>query len=140
RPSLQGLELHLLRIINLITNLKPKSVILDPISSLVSIGTPNEVRSMLIRLLDLLKSNQINALFTSLTHNETSDLGRAAGEISSLSDTWINLSNYEHNNERIRNLLIIKSRGMGHVNQEQNFTISNKGIELKLSEYPSTII
>ncbi|HLO91333.1 MAG TPA: circadian clock protein KaiC, partial [Lentimicrobium sp.] len=47
RPSLQGLELHLLRIINLITNLKPKSVILDPISSLVSIGTPNEVRSML---------------------------------------------------------------------------------------------
>lgn len=140
RPSLQGLELHLLRIINLITNLKPKSVILDPISSLVSIGTPNEVRSMLIRLMDLMKGNQINALFTSLTHDETSDLGRAAGEISSLSDTWINLSNYEHNNERIRNLLIIKSRGMGHVNQEQNFTISNKGIELKLSEYPSTII
>lgn len=130
RPSLHGLEMHLLTIIKHIEELKPKTVILDPISSLISIGTQNEVRAMLIRLLDLMKGYQINALFTALTHDNSHDLGRTAGEISSLADTWINLSNQSVGNERHRSLLIVKSRGMGHFNQEQEFTISDKGLSL----------
>lgn len=131
RPSLQGLEMHLLVLNRLLAELKPRTVIIDPISSLISIGNRSEVGAMLVRLMDTLKIHQINALFTSLTHdgyaqyrNSTVDL------VSSLADTCINLKNEERNNVRVRSLLIVKSRGMGHSNNEQDFKITNKGIQL----------
>lgn len=133
RPSLQGLEMHLLVLNRLLTELKPRTVIIDPISSLITIGNSSEVGAMLVRLMDTLKINQINAIFTSLTHdgytandNSTIDL------VSSLADTWIKLTNEERNNERVRNLLIVKSRGMGHSNNQQDFTITEKGIRLTI--------
>jgi circadian clock protein KaiC len=132
RSSLQGLEMHLLVLHKLIKELKPRTVIIDPISSLVTVGNGSEVRAMLVRLMDMLKVNQINALFTSLTHendNEYSDL--TVDAVSSLADTWIRVSNNEMNNARQRNLSIVKSRGMGHSNLVWEFTIQNKGIKIK---------
>ena len=43
RPSLQGLEMHLLVLHKLIKELKPRTVIVDPISSLVTVGNTSEV-------------------------------------------------------------------------------------------------
>ena len=129
RPSLQGLEMHLLQINKLIHELKPKAVIIDPISSLVTIGSNSEVRAMLVRLIDMLKANQINAFFTSLTPdmaNNYQDLTIDA--VSSLADTWIKVRNEELSGERIRSLYIVKSRGMGHSNEVWDFKITKKGI------------
>jgi len=131
RPSLQGLEMHLLVLHKLIKELKPRTVIVDPISSLVTVGNASEVRAMLVRLMDMLKMNQINALFTSLTHtraNDYSDL--TVDAVSSLADTWIEVSNAEKNDMRTRILSIVKSRGMGHSNQAWKFQIQDKGIKL----------
>src|SRR6476661_5862120 len=131
RPSLQGLEMHLLLLSRIIEDFKPATVIVDPISSLITIGTSSEVRAMLVRLLDMLKVNEINAMFTALTHNyanETTDMSVDA--VSSLADTWIRLCNEEHNGHRVRNLSIIKSRGMGHSNETLDFIITNKGIQI----------
>lgn len=129
RPSLQGLEMHLLLLHRLIEQHQPKTVIIDPISSLISIGSNSEVRAMLVRLMDLLKGNQINALFTSLTHQEKDEFKDATVDaVSSLADTWINVSNEDMNGFRVRNLLVYKSRGMGHFNNPCNFEITDKGI------------
>lgn len=130
RPSLQGLEMHLLTLLKLMDELKPQTVILDPISSLITIGNNSEVRAMLIRLLDTLKTKQVNALFTSLTHPQSHEYTDPVVEIiSSLTDTWINLKNEDHENERMRSLLIVKTRGMGHLNKHQKFNISDAGLE-----------
>lgn len=130
RPSLQSLEVHLLVLIKLLAELKPRTVIIDPISSLITIGSSSEVRAMLIRLMDTLKINQVNALFTSLTHDSHSQYNNSIIDaVSSLADTWIDVKNEERNNERGRSLLIVKSRGMGHSNNQQDFIITNKGIE-----------
>ena len=132
RPSLQGLEMHLLVLHKLIQELKPRAVIIDPISSLVTVGNTSEVRAMLVRLMDMLKLNQINALFTSLTHersNEYNDL--TVDAVSSLADTWIKVSNTEKNVTRERMLNIVKSRGMGHSNRIWEFGVEDKGIKLK---------
>lgn len=130
RPSLQGLEMHLLVLNKLLTELKPRTVIIDPISSLITIGSNNEVRAMLVRLMDTLKINQVNAIFTSLTHANISESNDATVDaVSSLADTWINVKNEERNNERVRTLLIVKSRGMGHANNQQNFIVTDKGIQ-----------
>lgn len=134
RPSLQGLEMHLMILNKLLVELKPRTVIIDPISSLISIGNSSEVSAMLVRLMDTLKINQVNALFTSLTHEGHSDYNSSAVDaVSSLADTWINLKNEERNNERIRSLLIVKSRGMGHSNNQQDFIITDNGIHFTTS-------
>jgi circadian clock protein KaiC len=130
RPSLQGLEMHLLVLNKLLHELKPRTVIIDPISSLITIGTSSEVRGMLVRLMDTLKINQINGLFTSLTHNHAGESNDSTVDaVSSLADTWINVRNEEAENSRVRSLLIVKSRGMGHFNSQQDFVITNDGIQ-----------
>ena len=132
RPSMQGLEMHLLVLHKLLDEFNPRTVIIDPISSLITIGSTSEVRAMLVRLMDTLKIKGINALFTSLTHTNASEFNDATVDaVSSLADTWIKLSNEDRDNERVRNLLIVKARGMGHFNNEQNFTITNKGIQFR---------
>ena len=132
RPSLSGLEMHLLVIHKLITLYKPKTVVIDPISSLVTVGNSSEVRAMLVRLMDLLKVNQINAFFTALTHPQTVDyFDFTVDAVSSLADTWIRLTNDSIAGTRSRTLSIVKSRGMGHSNEINEFTIGDKGIKLK---------
>lgn len=131
RPSLNGLELHLLTLRKLIREYKPTTIIIDPISNLITVGSPQEVRSMLVRLIDMLKINNITALFTSLnkqTENFRPDL--AEESVSSLVDTWITVRDMEGIGERNRGLFIVKSRGMGHSNQVREFVITNDGIKL----------
>jgi circadian clock protein KaiC len=85
--------------------------------------------------MDTLKIKQINALFTSLTHDGYSEYNNSTLDaVSSLADTWINLTNEERNNERVRSLLIVKSRGMGHLNNQQDFIITDQGIHFNTSD------
>jgi circadian clock protein KaiC len=48
RPSMQGLEIHLLLLHKLIEKFKPRTVIIDAISSLMSIGSLGQVRDILV--------------------------------------------------------------------------------------------
>lgn len=135
RPSLQGLEMHLIKIFNLIDELEPKTVVIDPISSLITIGSQGEVRAMLIRLLDMLKNRQINAVFTALTQaGKRTNITIEA--ISSLSDTWLELNNQRGHKYPKRSLRIIKARGMGHITERQHFTITDDGLEFRKSPKP----
>ncbi|WP_291148164.1 circadian clock protein KaiC [Flavobacterium sp. UBA7680] len=131
RPSLNGLELHLLTLRKMIKEFQPTTIIIDPISNLISVGSEHEVRSMLVRLIDMLKANNITAMFTSLnkqTDNFRPDL--AEESVSSLVDTWITVRDMEGVGERNRGIFIIKARGMGHSNQVREFVITSNGIEL----------
>ncbi len=131
RPTLQGLEMHLLLLHKLISRHKPKTIVVDPISSLVSVATSSEVRGMLVRLLDHLKMNEVNAYFTSLTHAGGIDpKDETVNAVSSLADTWISLQNSDINGERTRRFDIIKTRGMGHSNKQHSFQITSKGIKI----------
>lgn len=130
RPSLQGLEHHLLILYKLIAKHKPQTVIVDPISSLISIGSMNEVRDMLVRLIDLLKTHGINAFFTSLTNEVFEDKDLTVNAVSSLADIWIKLKNVNTGLNQVRSLRIVKARGLGHKTESQHFTITGKGISL----------
>jgi circadian clock protein KaiC len=131
RPSLHGLEMHLLALYKYIREFKPDTVIIDPISSLVTIGSKGEVRAMLARLMDMLKMHQISSLFTSLWQ-ERSIISDAMTEdaVSTLVDTWVKVRNEERNNRLIRSLYIEKSRGMGHTSEIRDFIITDKGIKI----------
>jgi circadian clock protein KaiC len=129
RPNLHGLEMHLLDLHDRVQQAKPRIVVIDPITNLTSLGDDLEVRSMLTRLIDFFKSQQVTTLFTSLTTDGSAPEQSEVG-VSSLMDTWILLRNLEHGGERNRALYVLKSRGMPHSNQVREFVLSNSGIEL----------
>jgi circadian clock protein KaiC len=129
RPTTSGLEGHLSAMHRLIDEKKPRVVVVDPISNLISVGTSVEVRAMLARLIDFMKVKQVTALFTSLTIDEAHPEGADIG-ISSFMDTWLVLRNIDRNGERIRTLDVLKSRGMSHSNQVREFVLTSKGLKL----------
>ncbi len=131
RPTLNGLERHLLTLRKIISTFNPHAVVIDPISNLINVGSEHEVNSMLVRLIDMLKIHNITAVFTSLSKKADSLRHELAEEsISSLMDTWITVRDLESVAERNRGIYIVKSRGMGHSNQVREFIIAKNGIQL----------
>ena len=127
RPSVFGLEVHLARLHREIKDFAPHAVIIDPISAFR--GPESEVHATLLRLVDLLKSRGITAVFCSLADGAARSPGLER-EISSLMDTWISLTNVEADGEHNRLLFVLKSRGMGHSNQVREYQIGDQGINL----------
>jgi circadian clock protein KaiC len=129
RPTLYGLEMHLVTMFKEILAFQPGVVLVDPMTSLLAAGSESETRAMVTRLIDFLKARQITTLFTSLSH-EGSALQHSEVAISSLMDSWLLLQNIESDGERNRGLYVLKSRGMEHSNQIREFLISRRGIDL----------
>jgi circadian clock protein KaiC len=129
RPSGFGLETHLFALYQAIEEFNPTVVIVDPVTDFVSIGNNHEIRAMVTRLVDHLKTAGITALLTSLNgaHGTMND-GEAG--ISSLIDTWIILDSFEVAGERNRAISVLKSRGTAHSNQIREFVMSNRGLTL----------
>jgi circadian clock protein KaiC len=129
RPTLFGLEMHLVTIFRAVQEFDPAVVILDPLSNLSAVGSYNEVMATLLRLVDFLKSRQVTAMFVSLTSNSDQENETHLG-VSSLMDTWLSLRNLEVNGERNRGLYVLKSRGMHHSNQIREFLLTDHGVKL----------
>ncbi len=128
RPTVYGLEMHLVRIHNWLNEFKPTVVIIDPMSNLTMGGSLWQTKSFLFRLIDLLKSRQITLLFTNLNHGNAQEYTEVG--ISSLMDTWMEVRVIESNGERNRILFLLKSRGMEHSNQVREFRLTREGVEL----------
>lgn len=129
RPTLNGLEMHLLSINKLISQFKPKTVVVDPITNLITVGTVSEVKSVLIRLIDFLQAEGTTVMFTALSLNDS--ISEQTDEsVSSLVDAWLLVRDIEMNGERNRGLYVMKSRGMKHSNQVREFVISDNGLDL----------
>src|ERR1019366_7762386 len=110
-----------------ITSFQPSVVVVDPGTNLLMVST-HEVRSMLTRLVDFLKTQGITTIFTSLT--AAGSLEASEADVSSLMDTWLLLKNIEVGGERNRALYVLKSRGMEHSNQIREFVLTNDGLRL----------
>jgi circadian clock protein KaiC len=128
RPTIYGLEMHVVMMYELIQEHKPQVVVLDPITDFFAIGSTVEVKATITRIIDFLKTNQITALFTSYTEEDIPN--ESVVGVSSLIDTWISVRNLESNGERHRGLFILKSRGMAHSHQIRSFELTDNGIKL----------
>ena len=129
RPWSYGLEQHLVNMIKIIEDFKPRYVVIDPISSFLSLGTGLEIKTMLCSLIDYLKMNQITGLLTDLSSGDKIH-ETTTSDVSSLIDTWIGLINIENQGERNRGLYIVKSRGHAHSNQLREFLLTDHGVDL----------
>jgi len=129
-PSSAGLETHLALKHKLISVFKPQVVIMDSLNSFIIGDNEIEVKSMLMRLVDFLKTQQITGLFTNLSP-VGGPVEQTEMAISSLIDTWLLLRDIDSGGERNRGLSILKSRGMSHSNQIREFLLTDHGVELR---------
>jgi circadian clock protein KaiC len=129
RPSVHGLEMHLVSMHKLIEQLNPSVIIVDPVSNLQLAGTLDDSSDMLARLVDFLRKKGTTAFLVSLTrggqNNEATDEG-----LSSIVDTWLLLRDVEVNGERNRLIHVLKARGLAHSNQVREFIITSQGLRL----------
>ena len=130
RPTLYGLEMHLVTMHKAIEAFNPAIVTVDPISNLITAANETEVKVMLSRLIDYLKMKQITTFCADLTA-AAAGLEHTQVGVSSLMDTWLLLQNIEAGGERNRGLYILKSRGMDHSNQVRELVLSEQGIQLR---------
>src|ERR1017187_3469250 len=129
RATYWGIEQHLLRCHKYISSFQPAVVVVDPITNLLMVSTQTQVRSMLTRLVDFLKTQGVTTIFTSLTTGGGT-LEPSEEYVSSLMDTSLLLKSLEVGGERNRALYVLKSRGMGHSNQIREFLLTNDGFRL----------
>ena len=129
RPSRFGLETHLVTIHRAVERFSPDVVVLDPMTNLLMVGTPTDVRAMLTRIIDFLKTRGVTALFTALMSRD-SEMAATETMISSLMDTWILMTNEQVQRRRHRWLYVLKSRGMAHSDETREFLITDKGISI----------
>jgi circadian clock protein KaiC len=129
RPTFHGLEMHVAEIHKHVQDFTPTLMVIDPISNLISIAPENEVKTALMRLVDIFKGKMITSVFSMLLAN-SEYLDAAQVGVSSLADTWILLKDIESGGEKNRVLQIVKSRGMGHSNQLREFLFTSEGVEL----------
>ena len=130
RPTLHGLEQHLVHMYELVREFRPAVVVVDPISNLSLHSNEANAKATLMRLIDFLKTQRTTALLTSQTTEGAIPLADSDVGVSSLMDSWLMLSNVAYNGERTRTLQVLKSRGMPHSNRVREFVFSRQGVEL----------
>jgi circadian clock protein KaiC len=132
RPAAYGLERHLAEILREIAAFEPHDVVIDPVSALT--GERYETAGMLARLVDHMKTIGTTTMFTALVREP--NVESATMGISSIVDTWIELSNHLESGERNRAVSVVKSRGMRHSAELREFRFSSQGFEI-LPSYQS---
>jgi circadian clock protein KaiC len=130
RPSYRGLEEHLVSVADEANRIKPACVVMDPITDFVAGGGVDEVKSMLTRILDLLKRRGSTLFMTALTASARLLEGTEL-HVSSLVDTWIALNVERTTLTSRRTLYVVKSRGMMHSQDTREFLMSTHGLSLR---------
>lgn len=130
RSEARSAEEHLLELRHIIHRLRPRCLVIDPLSAMLKAGGQQVALVVAQRLLYMLKQEGITLLCTSLV-NGASPLAEATQlHISTIADVWIHLSYVVQGGERNRALTIVKSRGAGHSNQVRELVLSNQGVTL----------
>ena len=129
RPTSSGLETHLSTLVGLVREFQPQVVVIDPITAFGVAADEERTKLMLIRAVDLFKSQGITSLFTSLTYGGDAPEATTVA-ISSLVDVWLLLRNLESAGERTRGLYVCKARGRAHSNQIREFLLTGAGVKL----------
>lgn len=131
RSEARGAEEHLIEFRRILREHTPQCLVIDPISALAKAGGRVAAVDASLRLLDFAKSQGITTVCTSLLEGSDARAEESAMEISTIADTWIQLSYMARGGERNRALTVIKSRGMEHSNQVRELVLSSGGITLQ---------
>lgn len=109
---------------------EPRCVVIDPLSALARVGGGLAARAVAERLIYVCRNAAITVLFTSLLEGLDPQLETTTLHVSTIADSWIQISYALVDGERNRALSIVKSRGSRHSNQLRALLFSEQGITL----------
>lgn len=130
RSEAASSEEHFMHIKRLIQAHQPRCVAIDPLSALARVGGALAARAVAERLIYLCRNAYITVLFTSLIEGTDPHLETTPLHISTIADSWLQISYSLKGGERNRALSIIKSRGSKHSNQQRELIFDETGITL----------
>ena len=130
RTEAASSEEHFMRTKRLLAAHRPRCVVIDPLSALARVGGGLAARAVAERLIYLCRNAGITVLFTSLLEGLDPHLETTSLHVSTIADSWIQLTYSLHGGERNRALSIIKSRGSKHSNQVRELIFTETGIAL----------
>jgi circadian clock protein KaiC len=130
RTEAASSEEHFMRIKRVIAAHRPRCVAIDPLSALARVGGVLAARAVAERLIYVCRNAGITVFFTSLLEGTDPHLETTTLHISTIADSWIQISYALLDGERNRALSIIKSRGSKHSNQLRELIFSDSGITL----------
>lgn len=129
-PEATGAEEHLFHVLDRLDEFRPHLLVVDAISACTRMGSEDIAFNFVARLIGIAKRYGMSAIFTNQTTtlmpvHEISGVG-----VSSLIDTVILVDLVVQDGELNRSILIMKSRGTAHSNQQHEFFITSNGIML----------
>jgi circadian clock protein KaiC len=130
RSEAASSEEHFMRVKRLIAQQEPRCVAIDPLSALARVGGALAARAVAERLIYLCRNAGITVLFTSLIEGTDPQLETTTLHISTISDSWIQISYALVGGERNRALSIVKSRGSPHSSQLRELLFRDTGVTL----------
>ena len=130
-PESAGLEDHLQIIKTEIANFKPSRVAIDSLSALDRGVSNNSFRQFVIGVTGFAKQEEITGFFTNTTEQFMGLHSITESHISTITDTILMLQYVEVRGEMSRAINVFKMRGSWHDKGIREYTISDKGPEIR---------
>jgi circadian clock protein KaiC len=132
-PESAGLEDHLQIIKSEIAEFKPSRIAIDSLSALARGVSNNGFRQFVIGVTGFAKQEEITGFFTNTTDQFMGSHSITDSHISTITDTILMLQYVEIRGEMARAINVFKMRGSWHDKGIREYTISDKGPEIRES-------
>ncbi len=130
-PESAGLEDHLQIIKTEIAAFKPSRIAIDSLSALARGVSNNTFRQFVIGVTGFAKQEEITGFFTNTTDQFMGSHSITDSHISTITDTILMLQYVEIRGEMSRAINVFKMRGSWHDKGIREYTISERGAEIK---------
>jgi len=148
-PEVMGMEDHMIRMRDIISEFKPNRVAVDSLSALERVSSRKGFREFVIGITSFIKHGEIAGFFTSTTSALMGGTSITESHISTITDSIILLRYVEMFGEMRRALTVLKMRGSMHDKEIREYTIDHAGMHIGkafrnitgiLSGHPSNVI
>jgi circadian clock protein KaiC len=114
-----------------IASFKPDHLILDAVSACIRMGSKQSAFDFMMRLVSVVKERGITSILTNqISSGCANDDEELSGiGFSSIVDAVVQLRFVETEQEMLRQILVVKSRGSAHSNRRQEYVITDRGIQ-----------
>lgn len=130
RGHAESPETQVARLRELLRELQPLNLVIDPLSALVVHGGDSSRETAALQILDFAKSAGITVVTSSLLGSSMPLTEQTSLNVSTIADTWMHVSYVSQSGERNRALTIVKARGTSHSNQVRELVLDSDGVTL----------
>ncbi len=127
-PEVASLDDHLVEIEDLVERVRPARLVVDSVSALERLGSPQGYRGFVIGLTSFVRTAGLASLLTASSPHLVGGTSVTESHVSGLIDTIIVFRHVETASELHRGVLVLRMRGSSHEHQIRRLLISPTGV------------